>query len=66
MHIFIKYYLQFLAIFSIGLIACNPGALREELAIGAYVACSLIVLFTFLGCFAAVRESISLTALVSC
>ncbi|XP_013098695.1 protein late bloomer [Stomoxys calcitrans] len=54
-----------LAIFAIGCIigiSFNPDAMREDIAIGAYIACSLIVFFAFLGCFAAIRESVCLTA----
>ncbi|XP_037941085.1 protein late bloomer-like [Teleopsis dalmanni] len=48
---------------AIGWIANNPDNLSREMAIGAYVVCSLIVLFSFLGCFAAIKESVCLTAL---
>lgn len=54
-----------LALFSIGAIiwiSFNPDSLSEEIAIGAYITCSLIVFFAFLGCFATIRESVCLMA----
>uniref|UniRef100_A0A1A9W169 Tetraspanin n=1 Tax=Glossina brevipalpis TaxID=37001 RepID=A0A1A9W169_9MUSC len=54
-----------MAIFAIGAIiwiSFNPDCMQEELAIIVYIACSLIVFFAFLGCFAAVRESVCLMA----
>ncbi|XP_073844270.1 late bloomer [Musca autumnalis] len=54
--------LAIFAIASIIVISFNPDSMREDIAIGAYIACSLIVFFAFLGCFAAIRESVCLTA----
>lgn len=49
---------------AIGWIAVNSDTESEEFVIAAYVACAIIVLFAFLGIFAAIRESVCLTATV--
>ncbi|TDG51675.1 hypothetical protein AWZ03_001735 [Drosophila navojoa] len=54
--------LAFLAVGAIGWIAVHADTESEEFVIAAYVACAIILLFAFLGIFAAVRESVCLTA----
>ncbi|XP_064540355.1 protein late bloomer [Drosophila montana] len=54
--------LALLAVGAIGWIAFNADTESEEFVIAAYVACAIIVLFAFLGIFAAIRESVCLTA----
>ncbi|EDW57300.1 protein late bloomer [Drosophila virilis] len=54
--------LALLAVGAIGWIAVNSDTESEEFVIAAYVACAIIVLFAFLGIFAAIRESVCLTA----
>ncbi|EDW01560.1 protein late bloomer [Drosophila grimshawi] len=54
--------LAFLAVGAIGWIAFNADTEGEEFVITAYVACALILLFACLGIFAAIRESVILTA----
>ncbi|KAH8372875.1 hypothetical protein KR009_007027, partial [Drosophila setifemur] len=52
----------FLAVGAIGWIAYNADTEVEEFVIAAYIACSVILFFVILGIFAAVRESVVLTA----
>ncbi|XP_052841832.1 protein late bloomer [Drosophila gunungcola] len=47
---------------AIGWIAYNADTETEEFVIAAYIACSVILLFALLGIFAAIRESVALTA----
>ncbi|XP_017868228.1 PREDICTED: protein late bloomer [Drosophila arizonae] len=54
--------LAFLAVGAIGWIAFYADTESEEFVIAAYVACAIILLFAFLGIYAAVRESVCLTA----
>ncbi|EDW74153.1 uncharacterized protein Dwil_GK21784 [Drosophila willistoni] len=54
--------LAFLAFGAIGWIAFNADSESEEFVIASYIACSIIVIFAFLGIFAAIRESVVLTA----
>ncbi|XP_017077594.2 protein late bloomer [Drosophila eugracilis] len=53
--------LGFLAVGAIGWIAYNADMETQEFVIAGYIACSVILLFAFLGIFAAVRESVALT-----
>ncbi|XP_016990034.1 protein late bloomer isoform X2 [Drosophila rhopaloa] len=54
--------LGFLAAGAIGWIAYNADTETEEFVVAAYIACSVILLFSLLGIFAAIRESVVLTA----
>ncbi|XP_030387465.1 protein late bloomer [Scaptodrosophila lebanonensis] len=52
--------LAILAFGAIGWIAFNADSESEEFVIAAYITCSIIVVFAFLGIFAAIRESVCL------
>ncbi|XP_037714907.1 protein late bloomer [Drosophila subpulchrella] len=54
--------LGFLAAGAIGWIAFYADTETEEFVIAAYIACSVILVFALLGIFAAIRESVALTA----
>jgi len=55
--------LGFIGFSTIVWIAFDSTDLREDVAIGGYILCSFLIFFSFLGCFAAIRESICLTSL---
>ncbi|XP_017001498.2 protein late bloomer [Drosophila takahashii] len=54
--------LGLLAVGAIGWIAFNADTETEEFVIAAYITCSVILVFALLGIFAAIRESVALTA----
>ncbi|ALC41259.1 lbm [Drosophila busckii] len=54
--------LALLALGAIGWIAYNSETESEEFVIASYVTAAVILLFAFLGIFAAIRESVCLTA----